>query len=317
MLAGCAEPPAAVPPSAVAKTAVRVVGIKGPTGVSLVRLMQAQDDGTAANDYSFAVASAPEEVAAKVASGDVDIAAVPTNLAAALYAKTSGGVRMLAVNTLGVLYLMENGDTIRSVADLKGRTIYSTGQGANPEFVLRHILTQNGLDPDTDVDLVFKAENEELATLLVTGQAQVALVPEPVVTTVQLKQDKLRVALDMTAEWDKVVTDGSQLMMGAVIARSDFVEKHEPAVRAFLTEYADSIRQATADVEGTAALCEKYGIIPSAAVARQAIPRLNLTYLDGNDLKQRIQGYFQVLHEADPKSVGGAVPDAEFYFAAE
>ena len=300
--------------AAAEKTKVNVFGIKGPTGIGLVNLMKANEEKTAQNDYTFSVLSTPDEAVAKVASGEADIAAVPTNLASALYAKTNGKVKMLAVNTLGVLYILENGTAINSVKDLKGKTIYSTGQGANPEYVLRYVLEKNGLDPDKDVKLEFLSENDELATQLASGKAGVALVPEPVVTTVLTKNDKLRVALDMTKEWKNAAGDESTLMMGCVVARSAFVEKNPQAVKAFLSEYKASIEKATGDVDGTAALCETYGIIPKAAVAKQAIPRCNLTYVDGQDMMKQIKVYFDVLFAAKPASIGGKLPDDSLYY---
>jgi NitT/TauT family transport system substrate-binding protein len=310
-LAGCRQGTAAASGS---KTPVRLATLQGPTGVGMVHLMQAQQRGTASNDYTFTVSDSPDEVTAKVASGDVDIATIPTNLAAALYAKTSGGVQMLAVNTLGVMYVMENGDTINTMADLRGQTIYATGQGSNPEYVLRFLRQKNGIDPDKDVHLVFKSEHAELATLASAGQVKLALLPEPFVTTVRAKNPAMRVALDLTAEWAKVVKDGSQLMMGAVIARKDFITKSPGAVNAFLAEYKASITEATTDVDATANLCQQYGIIPSAVVAKEAIPRLSLTYVGGEGMVTGIQGYFQVLYAANPESVGGAIPDSGFYF---
>jgi NitT/TauT family transport system substrate-binding protein len=294
-----------------------VATLKGPTGVGMVNLMQAQADGTAANDYDFTVSESPEDVAAKVASGDVDIAAVPTNLGAALYAKTEGKVQMLAVNTLGVMYVLENGDSVHGIADLRGKTVYATGQGSNPEYVLRFLLQKNGIDPDKDLQLVFKSEHAELAALAASGGVSLALLPEPFVTTVTVKNPKVRVALDLTAEWAKVVTDGSQLMMGAVIARKEFVADDPAAVTAFLTEYQTSVGKAVADVEQTGTLCEQFGIIPNAAVARKAMPRMGLTFLAGEDMANGIKGYFQVLFDANPKSLGGALPDSGFYLTAK
>lgn len=205
LVTGCASTPpessSAAPAdgSSVTKTAVRVQTIKGPTGIGMVHLMDAQEKGTAGNDYTFAVASSPDEISAKILNNEVDIAAAPTNLAAVLYNKTGGQVTMLAVNTLGVLHILENGDTIQTAADLKGKTIYSTGQGANPEYVLRHILQKNGIDPDQDVKIEFVQENEELAALMDSGKAAVAMVPEPTATTVLAKNTSIRRALDMTA----------------------------------------------------------------------------------------------------------------------
>ncbi len=317
LLAGCAGTtgePAAAGSSPAQRTAVRVAALKGPTGVGMVHLMQAQDAGTTANDYAFTITDAPDEVVAKVASGDVDIAAVPTNLAAVLYAKTSGAVQMLAVNTLGVMYIVTNGTSVSSMADLKGKTIYASGQGSNPEYVLRFLLQKAGLDPDTDVHLVWKSEHDEVATLVAGGKAQVALLPEPFVTAVTVKNPEVAVALDLTTEWSKAVTDGSQLMMGGVIARKDFIEQHPDAVTSFLSEYAASIDAAKTDADATATLCAQYGIIPSAAVAKQALPRLNLTFLSGEEMEAGLGGYFQVLYDANPAAVGGSLPDAGFYY---
>ncbi len=317
LAAGCASAPedtssvAGSSTSSEVKTAVRIQTIKGPTGIGMVHLMDAQEKGTAQNDYTFTVASSPDEITAKILNDEVDIAAAPTNLAAVLYNRTEGNVTMLAVNTLGVLHILENGDTIQTAADLKGKTIYTTGQGANPEYVLRHILQKNGIDPDKDVTIEFVQENEELAALMDSGTATVAMVPEPTATTVLTKNASIRRALDMTAEWDKVA-DG-QLMMGCVIVRNKFLKDHPDAVKTFLSEYEDSI-QAASDIDATAALCETTGIIPKAAVAKQAIPGCNLTFVAGETMKTEINGYFSVLFEANPKSLGGELPDDAFYY---
>ena len=316
LAAGCASTPSSSSSapsdgSSAAKSAVRIQTIKGPTGIGMVHLMDAQEKGTAQNDYTFTVASSPDEISAKILNNEVDIAAAPTNLAAVLYNKTEGQVTMLAVNTLGVLHILENGDTIQTAADLKGKTIYSTGQGANPEYVLRHILQKNNIDPDKDVKIEFVQENEELAALMDSGKASVAMVPEPTATTVLAKNTSIRRALDMTAEWDKVA-DG-KLMMGCVIVRNEFLKNQPDAVKTFMTEYEASIKAAS-DIEATAALCETTGIIPKAAVAKQAIPGCNLTFVAGETMKTQINGYFAVLFAANPKSLGGKLPDDAFYY---
>jgi len=300
--------------SAREKTRVKVAVIKGPSGAGIANLMETSAKGSALNDYEFTVVSSPEEIVNKISSGQVDIATPPTNIAATLYNNTNGNVKMLAVSTSSVLYIMENGDTIKSVADLKGKTVYSTGQGANPEYVLNYILTQNGIDPKKDVNIEFKSENDELATLLAAGTAKVALVPEPFVTTVKAKNPDIRVALDISKEWDTASQGKSQLLMGCVIGRREFIEKNQDAVLNFLNEYKESVEKATSDIETTASLCEKYEIIPKAAVAKQALPRCGLTFITGKDMMEKIKGYFDVLFKANPKSVGGALPDEGFYF---
>ena len=305
------------PASSAEKTKVNVFAIKGPTGVGMVNLMKADEEGSVGNDYSFQIVSAPDEISGKLSSGEADIAALPTNMAATLYGKTEGKLlKMLAVNTLGVLYIMENGDSIQSAADLRGKTIYTTGQGANPEYVLKYVLEKNGIDPETDVKIEYVSQNEELAALLANGTAQVAMVPEPTVTTILAQKPELRVALNVTEEWDKASGGASKLMMGCVVVRSAFAAEHPEAVETFLAEYKASVEKAAAELENTAALCESYGIIPKAAEAKQAIPRCNLVYIDGAEMKAQISGYFDVLYAANPKSVGGAVPDEAFYYGA-
>ncbi|HBT64356.1 MAG TPA: hypothetical protein DEB10_06830 [Ruminococcaceae bacterium] len=299
------------------KTKINVAVIKGPSGIGMVNLMEANANGTTSNKYDFTVVSSPDEIVSKISSGAVDLATPPTNMASALYKRTGGNVQMLAASTKGVLYILENGNTVKKVSDLKGKTIYATGQGANPEFVLNYILTKNGLDPKKDVNIEFRTENDELSALLANGTAKIALVPEPIVTAVKAKKPELQVALNMTNEWDAVSGGESQLLMGCVIGRKEFVSQNPDAIEAFLAEYKTSIEKATSNIDASASLCETYEIIPKAAVAKAAIPRSGLTYIDGNDMMKQIKGYFEVLFAAEPKSVGGALPDDAFYYNAK
>lgn len=294
---------------------ISVACLKGPTGVGMVQLMNNSDNQAAANNYTFTVASAADEISGKIISGEINIASVPTNLAAKLYNKTEGKLEMLAVNTLGVLSIIENGETINSVADLKGKTIYSTGEGSNPEYILRYILTQNGLDPDKDVTIQFFAANDELIAALVSGTAQIAMVPEPAATTVLAKKDTLRRALSINDEWEKV--SDSNLMMGCVVALKSYVEANPEAVAKFLEEYQASIEYAINDVSGAAKLCEQYGIIASTAIAEKAIPECNLTFVSGSEMQEAIGGYFEVLLNADKTSIGGKLPSDDFYYSNE
>ena len=316
-LAGCAQKtddnPGTTPPAA--KVVVNVGVIKGPTGIGMANLMAADEAGTSTNDYNFTVGTAPDEIGNKLASasGGLDIAALPTNMAAALYQKTEGNIQLLAVNTLGVLYVLENGTAIESVEDLKGKTIYSTGQGANPEYILRYVLEKNGIDPDEDVNIEFLAQNEELNQKMISGQASVALVPEPNVSAITAQNANVRVALSMNTEWEKVADENSKLMMGCVAVRKEFLENNKAAVDAFLAEYKASIEKA-ADVDATATLCETYGIIPKAAIAKKAIPNCQLTFVAGADMKAQIAGYYEVLFSYNPKAVGGKLPDDAFYY---
>lgn len=295
---------------------VNLYVLSGPTGIGAMNLWAAADAGETQNTYHITMPGANDEVVAAISNGDADIAAVATNLAATLYNKTSGGVTVLAVNTLGVLSLLGNGQEIASIADLVGKTIYAPGQGANPEYILRYVLTGNGLDPDKDVTIQFVGEGSELLTVWQTDPEAVIMAPQPVATSILMQNENAATLFNMTDEWDKVSGDDSTLMMGCVIVRNEFLQENPGAVALFLQEYAASIEKAQSDVEGTAALCEQYGLIPKAALAKAAIPSCGLTFVTGAEMKSALSGYLQVMFDADPKSVGGAMPGDDFYYGA-
>lgn len=293
---------------------VRVTAIAGPTGVGLVDLMQKSADKETVNTYSFNVVSDPTQAVAAITNGTADIAAVPTNLASTLYKKTGGKVQVLAVNTLGVLHILEQGDSIKNVQQLKGKTIYTDAKnkGANPEYILRYLLEKNNIDPDKDVRIEFAAD---LDAAIASGEAKVALVPEPKASTYLMQNKSLRRALNVTEEWNKVSDEDCALMMGCVIARTDFIRQNPDAIALFLTDYMNSIQVAKTDVETAATLCETYQIIPKAAVARQAIPNCGLVYVTGNLMKTRLSAYLQVLCDYNPAAIGGELPKDDFYYA--
>ena len=290
--------------------------LSGPTGIGAMNLWAASDAGETKNTYHITMPGANDEVVAALSKGDADIAAVATNLAATLYNKTDGGVTVLAVNTLGVLSLLSNGQEVNAVSDLKGKTIYAPGQGANPEYILRYVLSGNGLDPDKDVTLRFVGEGSELLTVWQSDPEAVILAPQPVATSILMQNDNARILFDMTEEWDKIAGGDSTLMMGCVIVRNEFLQANPGAVELFLQEYAASIEKARSDVEGTAVLCEQYGLIPKAALAQKAIPSCGLTFVTGAEMKTGLSGYLQVMLDANPKSVGGALPGDGFYYGA-
>lgn len=312
------------PSSAYTAIDMSVACLKGPTGVGMTRLMKLAEDKKTANNYTFTVASAPDEISGKILTGELNIASVPTNLAAKLYNKSEGKIMMLAVNTLSVLSILENGDSVKSINDLKGKTIYSTGAGSNPEYILRYVLKQNGLDPDKDVTIKFVTENDELTAALVSGNAEVALVPEPLATTVLSKKDTLNRALNISEAWEQIAKNGSmdeayknsQIMMGCVVALKSYVEENSEQVDKFLDEYKASINYVNNNVDDAATLCETYEIIPAAAVAKAAIPNCNIAYIAGKAMKESIEGYFKVLYDADPTSIGGKMPESDFYYNA-
>ena len=293
---------------------VNLYVLSGPTGIGAMNLWAAADAGETEYTYHVTMSGANDEVVAAISKGEADIAAVATNMAAALYNKTEGGVTVLAVNTLGVLSLLGNEQEVASIADLAGKTIYAPGQGANPEYILRYVLTGNGLDPDKDVTIQFVGEGSELLTVWQSDPDAIILAPQPVATSILMQNENAAKLFDMTEEWNKI--SGNQLMMGCVIVRNAFLQENPGAVELFLQEYAASIEKAQTDVEGTAALCEQYGLIPKAALAQKAIPSCGLTFVTGAEMKTDLSAYLQVMYDADPKSVGGALPGDDFYYGA-
>lgn len=322
-LAGCggndttsSAPDVASEPEAYTAVDMSVAYMTGPTGIGMAKLNADSDAKLTANNYTFTVAGAATDIVPKFIKGEINIASVPTNVAATLYnnEKISGKVRMLAVNTNGVLSILEKGDTIKSIADLKGKTIYSTGKGQNPEYILNYILTENGIDPQKDVTINF-VSSEDLVAKLISGEAEIAMAPEPAATTVMVKNAELRRALSINDEWSKV--SDTELMMGCVIALDSFVEANPKAIEKFLEEYEASIKFATENIDETATYCEKYTITASAAIAKKAIPTCNLCYVTGKDMKDNVTGYYNVLFNADPTSIGGKLPADDLYYKAD
>lgn len=290
-----------------------VACMTGPTGIGMAKLMADSDANATENNYTFTVASAATDITGKFLNGEINIASVPTNVAATLYNKTEGKVRMLAVNTYGVLSILEKGNTIKSVADLKGKTIYSTGQGQNPEFILKYILTENGINPETDVTINF-VSSEDLVAKLISGEAEVALAPEPAATTVMVKNQELNRALSINDEWAKV--SDSKLMMGCIIALDSYVTANEKAVEKFLEEYEKSVKFATENIDETATHCAAYNITATDVIAKKAIPTCNLCYVTGSDMKNNVNAYYNVLFNADATSVGGKLPADDLFYKA-
>jgi len=292
---------------------LKIITLKGPTGMGMVQLMENDEAGTSAVDYTFEIVGAPDQIIGKVVKGEVDIAAVPTNLASILNVKTEGKVQLLAVNTLGVLYILENGEEIQSIEDLKGKTLRASGKGASPEYILNYVLAENGLTDDVTVE--YAVEHAELATTTTAGDTTLALLPQPFVTSTLLGNADVRIALDLTSEWEKV-TDGSVLPMGAIIVNKAFAEENPEVIANFMTEYYASVEFVNADPAAAGVLIEKFEILPKAALATKAIPNCNITLIDAQTSKDSIMKFYEILKSYDPKSIGGTMPEDSFFYDA-
>lgn len=288
--------------------------LSGPTGIGAANLKDKADDGKTEVEYNVTVVAKPNEVVSKISNGEADIAAIATNLAANIYNQTKSKVTILAVNTLGVLNVVTpEGVEVTSIADLKGKKVYTTGAGSNPEYIINYLLEKNNIDKTKDLTLEFKAEGTELLTVWANDPEAVIIAPQPVATTLTVQNAGAKIAVDLTDEWEKV-GEGSALMMGCVIVRNDFLKDNPETVKKFLEEYEASIKSANEDLDGTAALCEEYGIVAKAAIAKKAIPNCNLCFISGNEMKTKLSGYLKVLFDADQASVGGNLPADDFYY---
>lgn len=305
---------AALLPAACAEGGIRLGVMTGPTGIGMVKLFNEAED-----TYSCTVVGSPDELTPLFLQGELDIVSVPANLAANLYNKTEGGVRTLAVNVLGVLYITAlNVDGLDTVADLKGKTIYVSGKGSTPEYFLRYVLTQNGLDPDRDVTIEWKTEASEIVALLSQRKSGIAMLPQPYASVAQAKLgENFRIALSLSDEW-AALNNGTLCTTAVVMARTEFVEAHPEAVEAFLSDFAASAQWVNENVADAAALCGEFGIITAPTpVVEKAIPKCNIVCITGSEMKTALSGCLGVIFEQNPKAVGGAMPLDDFYYGAQ
>lgn len=295
-------------------TTVRIGGLKGPTSMGLVFLQEQAENGQAKQAYEFTMAAAADELLPLMIKGELDIALIPANVASVLYGKTEGGISVLNINTLGVLYMVSGDDSIDSMESLRGRTIYLTGKGTTPDYVLQYLLTANGIDV-SECTLEYRSEATEVAALLAEQPQAIGLLPQPFVTVACAQNEQLKVVLDMNEQWNLVQGEGgSSMVTGVTVVRNAFLQEHPETVTTFMTEHAASVRAIQEDPDKGAELVVAAGIIAKEPIARKAIPQCNITCLDGENMRQALSGYLQVLYDLAPQAVGGALPEESFYY---
>lgn len=302
MMAGCAQKKD--------DTVVRIGSLKGPTTIGIVNLMDKASKGTSEGKYEFTMSAAPDEITAKIVSGDIDIALVPANLASVLYNKTEGGITAIDINTLGVLYCVTGDTSITSVKDLSGKKVITTGQGATPEYSLRYLLDQNGI---TDCEIEFKSESTEVAAMLAEDPSQIAVLPQPFVTVACAQNEAISIAFSLEEEW-QLITGGLGMVTGVTVVRNDFLKAHPETVKTFIKEHGESVNAANSDLDTTASLVVANEIIGKEPLAKKAIPFCNVVCMTGDSVKNNLAPYLEVLYNSDPKSVGGKLPGDEFYY---
>ena len=292
---------------------IRVGGLKGPTSIGLLKLKDDAANGISGQDYEFTMATAADEITTALVKGELDIALIPANVSSVLFNKTEGKVSVIDINTLGVLYMVSGDSSIGSVADLEGKTIYLTGKGTTPDYVLQYVLSSNELLDK--VTLEYKSEATEVAAVLAEDESAIGLLPQPFVTAACIQNENLSVVLDLTKLWDELQTEGgSRLLTGVTIVRNEFLEEHKDAVDAFLYDHNASVQATSDDLDAVAALAVSEEIIAKEPIAKKAIPNCNITCITGEEMKDALSGYLEVLYDLDPSSVGGALPTDEFYY---
>lgn len=295
-------------------TTIRIGAMAGPTAMGMVKLRKDSEDGNTKNTYAFEdFATDASAFVTPLASGEIDIAAVPSNLAANIYNKTEGKVQVVAVNTLGVLNLVERGNSVNNISDLKGKTLYATGMGAVPEYTIRYILSANGLDADKDVDIVWCSDTTEALSKLKAQDGAIAVLPQPFVTAASAQISDLRVVMDLNDAWDKV-NSTSKIVTGVIVVRKEFADKYPEQLKQFIEEYKASVEYTSTNVDETAQLIADYGVVASATIAKKALPKCHIVCYTNNDMKDALEGFLKVLYDQNPKSVGGSMPEDDFYY---
>lgn len=304
LLCGCGSKPVQ---NAVPEKTVRIGALTGPTSMGMVKLMEN-------SNYKFTLSSDPAAFITALARGEMDIAAMPANLAAAMYNNGNGSVEILAINTLGVLYIVERGDTVHSLADLRGRTIYATGAGSTPEYTLRYLLGENGLSVGKNVAVQWCADTTEALSYIVNDPDAVAMLPQPFVTSAQLQVNDLRIAVDLNAEWS-ALDNGSAMVTGVLVANREFVENNSAFIESFMKEYEASVDFVLKNPEEASDLIGEHEIL-MAPIALKALPYCNITCITGRDMEKAMEGYLQLLYDMNPNSIGGKLPESDFYYGA-
>lgn len=312
-----AAPTTAETTAAAQTDVIRIVALKGPTAMGLSKLATDQAQLSEAEmKYQIQLVASPDEIPPLLAKGEVDLAAVPSNLGAVLFNNMKGEVQSLAINTLGILYVCETGDTIKSMADLKGKTIYSSGKGAVPEYALNYLLKENGIDPETDVTIEFKSEHSEVAAVLASEEGAIAVLPQPFVAVAQSKNPEIKAVLDLTTEWDLLQADSeapSALVMGILVGRKAYLADHSEQVQAFLADYKQSVDFVNANTAEAAAMVAALDIV-AEPIAVKALPQCSIVYIDGAEMQTKLHGFLEVLEAQNPKSIGGVLPSDDFYW---
>lgn len=307
-LTGCSESAAKT-----SEVKINIGSLKGPTTIGILNLMEQCEKDGENSQYTFTMATTADELLPKMISKELDIALIPANVASILYNKTNGGIVVLDINTLGVLYAVSADTDIKDIADLRGKDIFVTNKGTTPDYCLQFLLEANGIGLD-EVNIEYKSEAAEVAALLAENDDAVGILPQPFVTVATAKSEKLKSVINLSDAWDKAAEGSSRLVTGVTVVRKDFLLENKEAVELFMERQKESVNLAVTDLDTTAELIAEKGIIEKPEIAKKALPACNIVYIDKNDMKSALQGYIEALAQKDIKSVGGKIPDEDFYY---
>jgi len=296
-------------------TTANIAGLKGPTSMGMIRMFAEVNSLSEYVKVKFDIYNSPDVITTGLLNGTIDIAAIPTNLAASLYNKTDGQIILLGVNTLGVLDILASDKVdIKSISDLKGKTIVTSGKGSTPEYILNYILKENNIDPINDVNIIYKSEHSEVAALISSGKADIVMLPQPFVTTVTMKNEKIKEVIDITEEWKKVAPEGSELMMGCLVATKKFADKYADELTSLMMLNLESVKWVNANHEAAAQFIVQFKVLPNEEIAIKAIPKSNLVFIFAQQAKEQLNEYYKILFDYNSDSIGGAIPKENFYF---
>lgn len=293
-------------------TTVRVGSLKGPTSIGIAYLMNQSDNGATAQQYEFSMTSTPDDLLPSVIQGDLDVALIPANAASVLYNKTDGAISVVDINTLGVLSVVSANTQIQQFSNLAGHSVYLTGKGASPEYVMNYLLSAAGIADQ--VTLEYKSEAAEVVSVLTEDPTAIGVLPQPYVTVATTKNTDLVALIDLNDVWDATVSDGSKLIMGVTVARNEFIQSYPDSISQFLADHAASVDEANADPDEVAPMVVSAGVLDSEQIAAKAIPNCHLVCTTGTDMQTQLAAYLNILYSQDSSSVGGSLPSDDFYY---
>ncbi|MDX9846980.1 MAG: MqnA/MqnD/SBP family protein [Tenuifilaceae bacterium] len=292
------------------KDYVTIATLKGPSAMGMIKLIDSLNH-TSDKRIRVEILNEPIQVRKMVIDGTADFAILPTTMAAILYNR---GIdyQLAAIPVWGTLYLFGTDTTITAWNMLRGKTINLMGKGMTPDVLFKHLLIENGINPDVDVRLDYRFPTHiDLANAVAAGQAKLGVISEPLVSLVMERNSKIKAIFDLNAEWQKVMD--MPIAQTAFLVKGELANANKELVDRILKSYDYSTQWVNQNPDSAAHLIVKYDILPSVEVARKSIPRSNLYFSRVRSIRMEIESYLNVFYQMNPDIVGGRLPDENFY----